>query len=51
MPAETPAVRGRRLVDALIAWMTPDRRLKPGINRFEVLVSATGEPWIERLRW
>ena len=51
MPGETPAVRGRRLVDALIAWMTPDRQLKPGINRFEVLVSATGEPWIERLRW
>ena len=46
-----PAVCGRRLVDALIAWMTPDRRLKPGIKRFEVLVSATGEPWIERLRW
>ena len=52
MPADTPAGRGRRLVDALIVWrITPDRQLEPGINRFEVLVSATGETWIERLRW
>ncbi len=51
MPAETPAGRGRRLLDALIVWITPDRRLRPGINRFEVLVSETGETWIERLRW
>ena len=51
MPADTPAARGRRLVYALIVWITPDRQLEPGINRFEVLVSATGETWIERLRW
>ena len=51
MPAETPAARGRCLVDALIVWITPDRQLEPGINRFEVLVSETGETWIEQLRW
>ena len=51
MPAETPAGRGRRLVDALIVWITPDRQLEPGINRFEVRVSAAGDTWIERLRW
>ena len=39
MPAETPAARGRLLVDALIVWITPDRALQPGINRFEVRVS------------
>ena len=26
IPAETPAARGRRLVDALIVWITPDRQ-------------------------
>ena len=26
------------LVDALIFWITPDRALQPGINRFEVRV-------------
>ncbi len=51
MPAETPAGRGRRLVDALIVWITPDRQLQPGINRFEVRVSEAGDTWIERLRW
>ena len=51
MPAETPAAPGRRLLDALIVWIMPDRPLEPGINRFEVLVSETGETWIERLRW
>ena len=25
MPAETHAARGRRLVDALIVWITPDQ--------------------------
>ena len=39
MPEKTPAARGRRLVDALIVWITPDRPLEPGINRFEVRVS------------
>ena len=51
MPAETPAGRGHRLVDALIVWITPDRQLEPGINRFEVRVSEAGDTWIERLRW
>ena len=51
MPAETPAARGHRLVDALIVWSTPDRQLEPGINRFEVRVSEAGDTWLERLRW
>ena len=51
MSAETPAGRGRRLVDALIGWITPARQLEPGINRFEVRVSEAGDTWIERLRW
>ena len=50
MPVETPADRGRRLVDALIVWITPDRQLEPGINRFEVRVSEAGDTWLERLR-
>ena len=48
---KTPTDRGRRLVDALIVWITPDRPLEPGINRFEVRVSEAGDTWIERLRW
>ena len=51
MPEKTPGDRGRRLVDALIVWITPDRLLQPGINRFEVRVSEAGDTWIERLRW
>ena len=51
LPEKTPTDRGRRLVDALIVWITPDRPLHPGINRFEVRVSEAGEAWIERLRW
>ena len=50
-PAETPVGRGRRLLDALIVWITPDRQLDPGINRFEVRVSEAGDTWIECLRW
>ena len=50
MPAETPADRGHLLVDALIVWITPDRPLEPGINRFEVQVSEAGDTWLERLR-
>ena len=38
LPEKTPTDRGRRLVDALIVWITPDRPLH-------------GEAWIERLRW
>ena len=51
MPEKTPAARGQRLVDALIVWITPDRQLEPGINRFEVRVSEPGDTWIERLQW
>ena len=47
----TPAARGDRLIDALIVWITTDRPLEPGINRFEVRVSEPGDTWIERLRW
>ena len=51
MPEKTPRDRGARLVDALIVWITPDRPLEPGINRFEVRVSEAGDTWIERLQW
>ena len=51
MPEKTPRARGARLVDALIVWITPDRQLGPGLNRFEVRVSEAGDTWIERLRW
>ena len=51
MPEKTPAARGKRLIDALIAWITPAQPLAPGINRFEVRVSEAGDTWIERLRW
>ena len=51
MPEKTPRARGARLVDALIVWITPDRQLEPGLNRFEVRVSEAGDTWIERLRW
>ena len=52
-PRVVPARDGgrRRLVDTLIVRITPARQLEPGINRFEVLVSETGETWIERMRW
>ena len=51
MPEKTPEDRGRRLIDALIVWITPDRQIEPSLNRFEVRVSETGDTWIERLRW
>ena len=38
-PEKTPADRGRRLIDALIVWITPSPP-EPGINRFEVRVSG-----------
>lgn len=51
MTAETPAARGRHLVDVLI-WMTATNcPLESGINRFNVQVSEIGEAWVERLRW
>ena len=31
-------------------WITPDRALHSGINRFEVQVSDAGDTWLERLR-
>ena len=48
MPAETSTARGRCLIDALIVWITPDRPLGPGLNRFQVRVSDDGGTWIER---
>ena len=35
MPAETSTARGRCLIGALIVWITPDRPLGPGLNRFQ----------------
>ena len=40
--------RGERLVDALLAWLTPARRLGPEVNRFQVLVSDAGDIRLER---
>lgn len=48
----TPEARGRRLIDALLTRVGKgDLPLRSTLNRFEVRVSETGEPWIERLRW
>ena len=49
MPAETPADRGRRLVDALIVWITPARRLEPAISRRHVARTATGVKMVNTL--
>ena len=52
MSEQKPArARGARLIDALLAWLTPDRQLHPERNRFEVRVFEDGDTWIERLRW
>ena len=40
--------RGERLVDVLLAWLTPARRLGPEVNRFQVLVSDDGDTRLER---
>ena len=48
MKEGTPGARGDRLVDALLAWLTPDRQLEPDLNRFQVLVSDDGDTKIER---
>ena len=48
MKEQTPGARGDRLVDALFAWLTPDRQLAPDLNRFQVLVSDDGDTRIER---
>ena len=47
MREETPAARGGRLVDALLAWLTPDRQLGPDVNRFQVQVSDDGDTRLE----
>ena len=47
MREKTPHARGDRLVDALLAWLTPGRQLGPEINRFQVRVWQDGDPWIE----
>ena len=41
MPAETPAGRGRRLVDALIVWITPDRQIDMRRGRHNRLGSSS----------
>ena len=51
MKGQTPGARGERLVNALLAWLTPGRQLERDINRFEVRVSDDGDTWVERLRW
>ena len=49
---ETPAARGERLIDALLACMKkPYRQLRPNINCFQALVADDGDTWVERLRW
>ena len=44
---EDTSARGERLVDALLAWLTPNRQLGPEINRFQVRVWQDDDPWIE----
>ena len=51
MREKTPLARGERLIDALLAWLTPNRGLKRELNRFEVQISDDGDTWIELLRW
>ena len=51
MPDATPEGRGRRVLDALHVWVAADRRLRCGINRFEVRGDKSGDTWIEPLRW
>ena len=51
MREKTPLARGERLIDALLAWLEPDRGLKRELNRFEVQVTDDGDTWIELLRW
>ena len=48
MKEPTPEARGERLVDALLAWLTPDRELELDLNRFQILVSTDGDTRIER---
>ncbi len=50
MKEETPIDRGRRLIDELLAWMTPDRPLRTDLNRFKAEVWDVGDTWIERCR-
>ncbi len=48
---DTPATRGERLVERLIAWLSesPDNRLSENVNDFQVSVSEAGDTLIERL--
>ena len=48
MQEETPGARGKRLVDALLAWLSvdPDHQLED-LNRFQVYVSDAGDTRIE----
>ena len=40
-----PHARGERLVDALLAWLTPNRQAHdPSLNRFQVRISAGRRP-------
>ena len=50
MKEETPIDRGRRLIDELLAWMTPDRQLRTDLNRFEAEVWDDGDTWIKRIK-
>ena len=47
MREKTPHGRGDRLIDTLLAWLTPDRRPGPDLNHFHVRVWPDGDPWIE----
>ena len=48
MKEQAPEARGARLIDVLLAWLTPDRQLGLDISRFQVLVSDDGDARIER---
>ena len=51
MPAETPADRGRRLVDVLIVLITSDRQLGARHQPLRGPEFAAGDGWLERLGW
>ena len=48
MQEKTPGVRGNRLVDALLAWLSDNRDHQlEDLNRFQVYVSDAGDTRIE----
>ena len=49
MNEKTSRTRGARLIRELSAWMTSDRQLKPGINRFKTDIGDDGNVRIERV--